>query len=226
MYDGRVRVIPIPPLVSDVAQRVLTLNKLEQRRHLASCIERLNLPAGATVLDFGCGTGLFATTLHDLGLRYGGYDPDAAVVEYARRRYRDLRFVSTLQEAAASAPYDLIVANCCFHHISDADLRAKTLPAIAHLMHRDSVFILIDVLPLDKHASALRRVFNTLEVGDRKRTRQEFDAVLGDHFAIRDQRIRRTSAFSLAVAVNPIYNDLIVYELALRPGGDVATSGE
>jgi SAM-dependent methyltransferase len=216
LYHGCDRVISIPPLVSDVAQRLLTLNKLEQRRHLESCIERLNLPVGASVLDFGCGTGLFATTLDRLGLRYCGYDPDAAAVRYACQRYRGLTFTTSLEETARSAPYDLIVANCCFHHIGDADLRENTLPAIARRMRRDSVFVLIDVLPLDERASMIRRLFNTIEVGNRKRTAAELDAALGACFTTRARRIRRVSALSLASAFNPIYNDLIVYELALR----------
>src|SRR5262249_59771954 len=63
-------------LFHDVAQRVISLNKLEQRRHLRERLGALALPEGALALDFGCGTGLFAPTFQAAGLRFVGYDID------------------------------------------------------------------------------------------------------------------------------------------------------
>jgi SAM-dependent methyltransferase len=202
-------------LVSDVAQRVLTLNKREQRRELASRVRQLELPPGAAILDFGCGTGLFARTLQRCGLMYHGYDPDAAAIRYARRLYPDLTFTAGLEEAAAAAPYDLVLANCCFHHIPDGDLLQTTLPAIMRLMRPGSIFLLYDVLPLDRGASPVRRLYNILEQGTAKRTGAELERLLAGRFAVRSRRVQRSFAFSAAAALNPIYNDLILYELVL-----------
>jgi SAM-dependent methyltransferase len=106
-------------LFHDVAQRVISLNKLEQRRHLRERLRALALPEGALALDFGCGTGLFAPAFQAAGLRYVGYDIDPRLVGYARRLYGGARFVSIEEELRAAAPFDLIVANCSFHHIAD-----------------------------------------------------------------------------------------------------------
>jgi 2-polyprenyl-3-methyl-5-hydroxy-6-metoxy-1,4-benzoquinol methylase len=208
-------VTQIPAAIGDLAQRAITLNKHQQRRSLIASLQRLQLRTGARILDFGCGTGLFAPALRDAGFDYCGYDPDIASVRYASRRYPSLRFVAGLEDAAASAPYDVILANCCFHHIADEELVSVTLPGIAGMMRRDSVFVLIDVLPLDARASAVRRVFNWFEQGSHKRTAGAFERLLAGRFLIRSHRTMRFFALSAATAANPVYNDVIQLELAL-----------
>lgn len=42
-------------------------------------------PAGATLLDVGCGTGHFSRRFAAAGLHVTGLDPDAAMLDYARR---------------------------------------------------------------------------------------------------------------------------------------------
>ncbi len=61
---------------NDLAQRVLTFNKLEQRKNLEKKLNALALPESGKILDFGCGTGLFAKTIMKLGFKYHGYDID------------------------------------------------------------------------------------------------------------------------------------------------------
>jgi SAM-dependent methyltransferase len=179
-------------------------------------MRRLNLRPGASILDFGCGTGLFASTLDRAGFTYCGYDPDDAAVRYASKLYPGLTFVSRLEQAIASAPYDVVLANCCFHHISDHDLLTTTLPAIARFMRPDSIFLLCDVLPLEREASAIRRMFNLFERGTCKRTAPELERLVAGRFAVRSRRVQRAFFFSAAVAANPAYNDLIQYELVLE----------
>ena len=204
---------PIRALVGDAAQRLLTLNKLEQRRAVFDLARQLRPAPGARVLDFGCGTGLFATTLQAAGFEYHGFDPDAGSIRYARMLYPQLSFASRLDEAAAAAPYAAVIANCCFHHISDDDLRRDTLPAIARLLRPDGHFLLIDVLPMERHASLVRQAFNRLELGDNKRTGDQLDRLLTGQFVVATRSIRRFFALSAPSALNPIYNDLILYSL-------------
>src|SRR5207244_8080427 len=109
----------LSPLIDDVAQRILTLNKLDQRDNLRRLLRHVGVANGARLLDYGCGTGLFATTLAENGARYVGYDVDERVVKYAGRRYPRLTFTHDRETAAGVGPYDCIVANCCFHHIPD-----------------------------------------------------------------------------------------------------------
>jgi 2-polyprenyl-3-methyl-5-hydroxy-6-metoxy-1,4-benzoquinol methylase len=207
--------IQVPAIVSDLAQRAITLNKHEQRQYLLEAVGRLHLRPGARVLDFGCGTGLFAGTLSGAGLDYYGFDPDAAAVHYAARIHPSLTFVSRLEDAAALSPFDAVIANCCFHHIDDEELGRQTLPAIAGLMREDARFLLIDVLPLERDASTIRRLFNVLEQGTHKRTGAQLEALLVGRFAIDARRVLRFFAFSASVPINPVFNDVIQFELSL-----------
>ena len=61
-------------LVNDLGQRVVSGNKWEQRRSLRRRLEALCLPPRSKALDFGCGTGLFASTFTGSGLAYHGYE--------------------------------------------------------------------------------------------------------------------------------------------------------
>jgi SAM-dependent methyltransferase len=202
--------LDVRALLSDVGQRVLTANKRQQKRDLTAWLHELRLPADATLLDFGCGTGLFGRALAGAGVRYCGFDPDAAAIRYASRRYPELRFVAALDEATAAGPFDVVLANCCFHHIPDEALVSTTLPAIERMMHSRSMLLLVDVLPLARDASLVRRLYNGIEQGDRKRTAAELERLVAGRFALRSSRVRRSFAFSVA---NPIYNDLIALEL-------------
>ena len=67
-------------LISDLAQRIITLNKLQQRKALAEKLKELDLRPGCKALDFGCGTALFSKIFLDRGVDYYGYE-----VEWIKR---------------------------------------------------------------------------------------------------------------------------------------------
>lgn len=203
-------------LISDVGQRAVSLNKLEQKHYFADRIRQLGVRPGSKVLDFGCGTGLFARTLSRLGLEYFGYDVDEGLLGYARRLRPWLRFMSSLDQARTLGPFDIIVANCCFHHIPDVELAASTLPDLARMMTPDSTLMLVDVLPLEAGASAVRRAYNLLEQGGFKRTADELDRLLTPRFTIRSKTIPRSNFLAWSSRFNPIYNNLVAYDLTLR----------
>lgn len=75
----------------------------------ARCVQRL-LPPPARVLDAGCGTGRVAARLADLGHDVVGCDPDAAMVEVARRDRPDLPWLvadlADLTPEAAGGRFD------------------------------------------------------------------------------------------------------------------------
>lgn len=63
----------------------------EREYRLASSM--LALPAGATLLDLGCGTGWFGRRFAADGYQVTGVDPDAQSLAFARQRSREIRYL-------------------------------------------------------------------------------------------------------------------------------------
>ncbi|WP_189115507.1 class I SAM-dependent methyltransferase [Pilimelia terevasa] len=72
-------------------------------------------PAGARVLDAGCGTGRVAVRLAELGYDVTGVDADASMLAEARRSAPELAWIEAdladldLPAAGAAAPFDLVL---------------------------------------------------------------------------------------------------------------------
>ncbi len=196
-------------LINDLGQRVMTLNKREQRRQLRRCLATLALPPGSKALDFGCGTGLFANTFAGAGLTYHGYDIDSRVVSYAERMHPGPVFTSTREEVARHGPFDLVVANCCFHHISDDTLAAELEWVKANLADRGT-FLLIDLVVRPEDGSWLRRAYRTLERGIFLRRAEEYVAIVARHLTVK--RVDADRSHMLSVPRNPVYNDIVLVE--------------
>lgn len=196
-------------LFNDVMQRLITLNKLEQRRKLLRRLRSLGVPPGGSALDFGCGTGLFAPTFLRAGLRYTGYDIDPRLVSYARHLYGRARFVSSDAQLRAAAPFDLIVANCCFHHIADDTLAAE-LARMRGLLAEGGAFVMIDIIQQEPDRSFLHRQFMKLERGLYVRHPDQYQAIVERYFRVR--RIDRDRTHVLSLPQNSLYNDFVIFE--------------
>lgn len=196
-------------LFNDVFQRVVTLNKLEQRRNLFKRLHALSLTRGSKALDFGCGTGLFAPTLRKAGLRYHGYDVDKRLLAYARRIYGECVFVSAFEDLRTIAPFDLIVANCCFHHIAD-DVLAIELGRMKEILRDDGTLVVIDLLLREDDPSFLRRQFQKLERGAYVRRSHDYRRLIEREFRVK--AFERERSHVLSLKHNPLHQDLVVFE--------------
>ncbi len=194
--------------LNDLFQRFMTFNKLEQRKKLAAHLERLGLKKGSKVLDFGCGTGLFAKAIVAAGLDYHGYDVDSRLTDYARMWNRKCTFTVKKEDLARIAPFDLVIANCCFHHIPD-EVLGRELNWIRSLLSESGVFLMIDLLLAQNDPSFLRRRFRRLEKGAFLRKREDYQKLVAERFKIEKSLLDRSHVFSIK---NPVYNDLLVLE--------------
>lgn len=193
--------------LNDLFQRVVTMNKWEQRRKLALNLTALSLNPGSKCLDFGCGTALFAPVFTMLNLNYYGYDIDQSLLDYASRIYKKTHFTSSWNVLEAAAPFDLILANCCFHHIDSGILDAE-LQNISTLLADKGTFMMIDILFPHNDFHLLRRIFRKLERGAFIRTAGDYLVHIERHFEIMRQKTERSHLVSLNK--NPVYNDLLV----------------
>jgi cyclopropane fatty-acyl-phospholipid synthase-like methyltransferase len=204
-------------LFNDVMQRIITLDKWEQRSNLFTRLKKIQLPPGSKALDFGCGTGLFARVFEKEGFRYWGYDVDSRLITFASRLYPACSFTTSHDVLEDEAPFDLIIANCCFHHIDDTSLSME-LKRIKSLLADQGSFFVIDLLLVENDASFLHRAFMKLERGKHVRTVEDYHKHVERHFSIIQTQVERSHIFSFNNRLNPLYNDLAVLECRKKGG--------
>lgn len=83
-----------------------------------SLMALLELPAGASLLDLGCGNGALTAKFAEMGLKVTGMDASAEQLETARRTYPSLSFrQADATDFVLSEPVDAVFANAVFHWI-------------------------------------------------------------------------------------------------------------
>lgn len=198
--------------LNDCAQRVITWNKLEQKVNLSRWLKNSQLkPGQAKILDFGCGTGLFARTFRKEGFAFYGYDVDVRLTNYASRLYPDCQFMASKTMLEQEAPFDMILANCCFHHIDDSQLSIE-LELIKRLLSNDGIFLMKDILKVESDRSFLFRSYMKMERGQYLRTKFGYRKLIEEHFVIKGEAIESSHFLSFKNKYNPVYNDLVVFE--------------
>ncbi|MDY6971690.1 MAG: class I SAM-dependent methyltransferase [Thermodesulfobacteriota bacterium] len=197
-------------LFNDVAQRILSGDKWEQRSNLCRRLRQIALPPGSKAMDFGCGTGLFARVFVEEGFKYVGYDIDDRLIAYAARLYPSCRFTTSDEVLKREGPFDFIYANCCFHHIKD-ELLSIELERIKSLLADNGVFFVLDILRVENDRSPLHRLFMMFEQGEYVRTIEGYQDLVERHFLINGVDIERSHLFSIKHRLNPLYNDLAVF---------------
>lgn len=203
------------PFVSDLAQRVLTLNKRDQKRDMARTLATMPFPEHPSVLDFGCGTGLFAQFLQQQGFRYVGYDVDMALLAYAEKRSSGATFVANLDAAATAGPFDLILANCCFHHIPDEECH-NILRRFNTLLQPTGHVLFIDILRPAEHISAMHDTFMLMEQGLYVRSLEETLALFSRVGIVIQPVVTRSYCFGIQSSLNGFCNDLLTCWLRLQ----------
>lgn len=84
-------------------------------------------PAGALVVDVGCGTGISSRAFASRGLRVIGIDPNASMLEKAREAGGGPEYAEARADATGlpNACADLVVAAQCFHWFEPATVLAE-----------------------------------------------------------------------------------------------------
>ncbi len=196
---------------NDMVQRFLSANKRAQRRWLSQILDALDDGDTHTkkALDFGCGTGLFAATFLNHGYDYLGYDINAGAMDYAGLVHKDCCFTTSRQLLLETAPFDMILANCCFHHIDDAALMEE-LDFMEKILSDSGFFVMIDILKAGPDETYLHRMYMKLEQGKHVRLGNAYEKLVSRTFSIGARRINPARLFSMNWPGFPIGNDLLV----------------
>ena len=74
--------------------------------------------AGQSLLDVGCGTGYFSQRFQQLGLQVTGLDPDSAMIEFAKTKESQIKYIEgnalALPFADNSFDYCSAITSLCF----------------------------------------------------------------------------------------------------------------
>jgi SAM-dependent methyltransferase len=96
--------------------------------HKLGCLERAGVLPGASVLDYGCGTGSLTRLLAGRYARVAGYDPSAQSRELAEKVAPSARFYAD-EGALPDAGFDVAVLSGVLHHVPPAE-RAGVLALV------------------------------------------------------------------------------------------------
>lgn len=130
------------PRVYDLCQWLMggPVGRLDFARHM------IRAPAGARVLDIGCGTGDILAYLPS-SVDYSGYDVSPEYIAAAQRRFGTrARFTcGTLDgpQVLALPPFDIVVASAVLHHLDDHTV-SDLMETVAMALRGGGRFVSID----------------------------------------------------------------------------------
>lgn len=128
------------------------------RTYARTISERLGLGEGQSVYEVGCGAGAFLYALREMGMRVGGLDYAAGLVEHAGKAMPEGDF--SHGEAAAlqlSPVYDVVLANSVFHYFPDLAYAEKVLQRMLDKAGRAIAVLEVPDLARREEAERIRR---------------------------------------------------------------------
>ena len=116
--------------------------------HISALLTRYGPPAGARVLDAGCGIGWFTRRLVEFGYAVDAVDFSPAAVALARSQINHPVnwHVSSLEGYEPSCSYDLIVCVDVLFHITDDAIWRRSLQRLASLIRPGGALVIQDHL--------------------------------------------------------------------------------
>ncbi len=115
-------------------------------------LEMLKLPAGASVLDIGCGTGRFVRYAAAAGLCPSCADISPVMLEYVRKKVAEEGLNEIITQNAGfismdfpAESFDAVVSGAALHHLPDL-WKLSALMNIARVLKPGGQFILRDVI--------------------------------------------------------------------------------
>jgi SAM-dependent methyltransferase len=133
----------------ETIERLLALNAAFYQRSAAAFSETRSAPwpgwdrllgrfhAPISVLDLGCGNGRFFAELtrRNLAGEYLGIDNSAALLELARNRHPEARFIEADVLSPIAGDFDLVVAFGLLHHLPSFGNRRRLMESLAAHRH-------------------------------------------------------------------------------------------
>lgn len=133
-------------------------------------------------LDFGCGTGQFASCFPKD--RYVGFDIAPHYVRYARRRHqRDVCVMNGGAVGFRNGSFDAALIMGVFHHLDDATVTAS-VKELHRVLRPNSTVLMVEDIPAQSRWNLLGRAMHWLDRGDNIRSVAHYTRLLEPYFVI------------------------------------------
>jgi SAM-dependent methyltransferase len=135
--------------VADVYDETLPAHVVEHYLAKRTRFVLSTCPPPASVLDVGCGTGVLAARLADLGYEVTGLDPSEGMLTQLRERAPGIRAVrgSATQMPFEDDEFDLSLSVATMHHIADAPAVRDALVEMVRVVRPEGRVIVWDHNP-------------------------------------------------------------------------------
>jgi 2-polyprenyl-3-methyl-5-hydroxy-6-metoxy-1,4-benzoquinol methylase len=174
------------PFLFNTIRSIVAGDQRHTKQFVANALAKIN---AKTILDIGCGTGDFASTIPK-NATYEGIDISSAFVRYAKQKYEKYPHLTfSVQDATDPSfykrkKYDAVIFISMLHHLSDAQL--KTILPLVHYC-KPKIIIIVDIIPNPK--GLLQKLMVKLDAGNYIRPSKDKLHLLSRYFILRHSEI-------------------------------------
>lgn len=179
----------------------------------------LGLPAGAAVLEIGCGTGRFARAAAAAGLAVTAVDVSAIMLDYVKQQAKaegssDIatQHAGFLTMDLPAGHFDAVVSGAALHHLPDA-WKLVALRNIARVLKAGGQFILRDVVFVVAEGEAPEQCFERFS-GAFPNMRVEAALHVAQEFSTYDwimEGLLARAGFAIQSISNPVESYLVYH---------------
>ncbi len=124
---------------------------MPEKKIKQTLIEAANIPAGAKVLDFGCGTATLTIMVKEMcpGAKVTGIDVDSEILERATQKVKGKKLdIFLLNYDGKHLPFlrnafDRVISCQVFHHL-DTDTKQNMLAEMFRVLNKDGQLLIAD----------------------------------------------------------------------------------
>lgn len=147
-----------------------------KEKNFTTILDHMNLAAGETVLDVGCGTGEAAPYF---GAGYTGIDPSAEYVEFARQKYGN--HFSQFDGEKIDFPdqsFNYVFTANVFHHVDD-ETANKLMSEMKRVCKKDGRVYIADTIWSANKWNIIGLIIFALDLGKFQRNNKELATLVG-----------------------------------------------
>jgi len=138
------------------------------------------------VLDFGCGQGLFSSTLSkEQNIKYIGIDKDFSLISIAKKKYPLLSYIVSNEELCfKNQQLDLVLANNVLHHMTEQQITTFA-GSLKNILKEKGMLIIIELVPRNQQKGLLFKGVTFLEEKIKKiiyYKKEDLARILGSEF--------------------------------------------